>query len=223
MNHTIYVISHTPERFPPIARSMAPQRVNYFDGTGYESFSKLINSCVASCPTEIVIIASHKVMPTNQDVLKMLELIEKGFAFVSLCNFRFFGFKKELFRQIGPFDERYMYGGFEDYDFTVRLIEADLAAYITTEVPCVTEPSSWGDYKYGMTIWANKWLHTWTEGVSYPTVLTRAWAEEKYNYDFGQKQNIKFLSSKYHSYIGPNPHVAPFYYMKIENSLQNKE
>lgn len=219
MSHTIYVISHVPERFPPIARSMAPQRVNYFDGTGYESFSKLVNSCVAACPTETVIIASHKVMPTNKDVSKMLCLIEMGFAFVGLCNFRFFGFKKELIRQMGPFDERYKHGGFEDYDFTVRLIEADLAAYITTEVTSVTEPSSWGDYKYGMSVWATKWHHTWTKGISHPTVLTRTLPEEKYDYNFGPSTNVKFLSSKEHSYIWPNPHVTPIYNMKIESGV----
>ncbi len=215
MNHSIYVISHIPERFPTIARSMYPQRVNYFDGSGFESFSKLINSCVAACPTEIVIIASYKVLPTNQDVLKLLDLINQGYAFVGLCNFRFFGFKKELFRRIGPLDERYLGGGFEDYDFCVRLAEANLAAYFTTEVVCNHAPSSWGDYSYGNKIWATKWRHTWQEGNRIPIELTRTWPEEKYNYDFGPSVPTEFIMPKDRSYLWPDLHVQPFFKMKI--------
>jgi len=219
MSYSIYVISNVPEKFPPIFHSLKPERVNFFDGSNFESFSKLVNTCVHSCPTETIIISSHKVMPKAEHVAKVLYLLEYGFAFVSLCNFRFFAFKKELFRRMGPFDERYVGGGFEDYDFCVRLVEADLASYITTEVPCNHAPSSWGDYSYGMKVWSTKWKHTWQEGNPIPLSLERKWPEEQYNYDWGASTSIKYLSSKTHSYIWPDPHVEPFFkIIKIRQS-----
>ena len=112
MNHSSFVISNRPHLFDPIQRSIAPEPVRYFDGTGYPSFSKLVNSCVASADTETVILMSDKVMPGNADVTRLLELLAQGYATVAFYRLAFFGFKKQLLRNIGMFDERFVGGGF---------------------------------------------------------------------------------------------------------------
>jgi hypothetical protein len=50
---------------------LSPTKIEYFDGTGYTSFSKLVNACVEQSPTETVIIMSDKVLPTDADVKKI--------------------------------------------------------------------------------------------------------------------------------------------------------
>jgi hypothetical protein len=214
MSYTVYVVSNKPEKFPPIVNSLKPIRTNYFDGSGFESFSKLINCCVTSCPTETVIIASDKVLPNAGHVQKTLDLLDKGYAFVGLFAFAFFGMKKELFRQVGFLDERYVGGGFEDYDFYVRLAESNLAAYVTTEVPYYSGGSSW-DYTNSYKFWGKKWYHTWEPENPIPKSLTRTLPEEKYNYDLGPNIPVTFLSSKEHTYTWENPHVSPFFKIGI--------
>ena len=83
-DYTCYVISNKPHLFPAIEKSMDPIQVQYFDGTGYTSFSKLVNACVEAAPTETVIIMSDKVLPTESDVTKTLVLIEQGYGLVGL-------------------------------------------------------------------------------------------------------------------------------------------
>ena len=193
MNYTLFLISNKPQYYKPIQDSLLPEKLYYFDGTGVESFSKLVNSCVASSPTETVILMSDKVLPTQEHVKKALQLLEDGYAFVGLYSFAFFAFKKELFRKIGMMDERYVGGGFEDYDFFVRLSEANLAVYNTQEVPYTLSASSWNydkSYKY----WTTKWRHYWTEGNPLPRLERTMW-EEQYNYELGPSKPIQFLSS----------------------------
>lgn len=214
-NYSIYVVTHIHEKFSAVAQSLEPENAELFDGRGYPSFSKLINTCVAKCSTETIIIASHKVLPKAEHIQKILTLLEKGYAFVGLNNFRFFGFKKELFRRIGPLDERYLGGGFEDYDFFVRLAEADLAVYVTQEVYCNHGPSSWGDYSTAIKNWQAKWKHFWEPNNPAPACVKRMFPEEKYDYDFGPSVPTNYLSSKEHTYLWRDPHVWVFFKMKI--------
>lgn len=214
MTYNVYVISNKPEKFPPIVEKLKPVRTNYFDGSDYPSFAKLVNSCVAACPTEIVIMASDKVLPVAEHVYKTVELLEKGYGFVGLFAFGFFGLKKELFRRIGFLDERYVGGGFEDYDFYVRLAESDIAAYVTQEVEYHPSKSSW-DYTRSYQFWSYKWIHTWEPNNPIPVSLERSMPEEKYNYDLGPSLSTEFLSSKQHTYTWDNPHVSPFFKIKI--------
>jgi len=65
--------------------------------------------------------------PIDENIQKTVKLIEEGYAFVGMYRFGFFGFKKELFRKIGPMDERYVGGCWEDDDFYIRLREANLS------------------------------------------------------------------------------------------------
>ena len=106
--YSIYLISNKPYVFNEIQAGLAPETLNFFDGSKIKNFSHLVNSCVSSSPTETVILMSDKVRPTPDHIHKTLELLDKGYAFVGLRLFRFFGFKKELLRRIGFFDERFI-------------------------------------------------------------------------------------------------------------------
>jgi len=157
--HSCFVVSNKPHLFPLIEKAMAPETVSLFNGEGFDSFSKLVNSCVAAAPTEIVIVMSDKVRPTQYHVRKIVALVEQGYGLVGLYRFGLFGFKKQLMRQIGMFDERYVGGGYEDDDMYIRLKEANIAMYITEEVAYEKSVSSW-NYARARPHFVDKWLDT---------------------------------------------------------------
>ena len=199
MRYTNYVISNKPHLFSTIEKSLAPEKVNYFDGTGYPSFSKLVNECTAKADTEIVIIMSDKVLPTAADVQKTISLINQGYGLVGLYRFGFFGFKKELMRQIGMMDERFVGGGYEDDDFYIRLHEANIAMYITEEVTYSKSKSSW-NYDRSRIHFLQKWIDTDNpqynpEAKASSKFIKRKLPEELYHYDLGPSINTKFLTS----------------------------
>ena len=199
-NYTCYLITNKLEKVPAIEASLLPDTLTVFNGSGYPSFSKLVNSCVACCPTEIVIIFSDKIMPKSDDIEKLIKLLEDGHAFVGLYRFGFFGFKKELFRQIGMMDERYLGGWHEDDDMYLRLGEAGLSAYITEEARYARGPSGWA---HGAAIahYHKKW-NVINPGVTTINELTRTLNEEKYEYDLGPSVPAIFLTAE-HNYISP--------------------
>ena len=224
-DYSCWLISNRVELLPVIQQNLLPEKLNFFDGTGIGSFSRLVNQCVVQSPTECVIMMSHKVRPIQQDVQKTLELLERGYAFVGLRLFRFFGFRKELFRQIGCFDERFIGGGFEDYDLIVRMIEHNLAFYTEETVPWIDEPSSWtinGHYP-GYDHWCKKWQHHWNPPSHIPTKLERTVSEERYQHyvdKLGPSTGWKFLTGRENSYNTNYPHVSAFYNMQIVSSAQ---
>ena len=208
--YSLYVISNKPEKFDAIVRSLTPLRVSYFDGTGYKSFSHLVNSCVTQCPTETVIIMSDKVLPTADHVNKTLYLLKNGYAFVALYRFAFFGFKKELMRRIGMIDENHVGGGYEDDDFYIRLIENNLSMYVTHDVPYTSAPSGWNadrarEYHF------SKWQF---DKLTYE--LKRNKAEPKLNYDLGPSIPTTFLPGREFSYT-PLPQVSQYFYLNIKS------
>jgi hypothetical protein len=212
MYYSLYVISNRQHLFNDIVRSLSPERVTYFSGSGYKSFSQLINTCVATCPTETVILMSDKVLPNQSHVIKTLNLLEKGFAFVGLYRFAFFGFKKELMRQIGMMDENYIGGGYEDEDFYIRLLEHNMSMYITHEVPYTAAPSSWNAYN-NKNYHGDKWRfdpHTMT--------LYRKLKEPILRYDLGKSLGTKFLSCDEHSYISV-PQVHQYLNLKVKSEV----
>jgi len=99
----------------------------------YPSFSQMINHSVTTSPTEVVIWMNDRITPKPEDILHMVDLLENGFAAVSKYSAAFFGSTKELYRQIGWWDERFYGGGYEDDDFVIRLRLADLAYYESQE------------------------------------------------------------------------------------------
>lgn len=143
MEFTILIPSCRPELAKEVELSLSPLPVTHWDGTGYPSFSKLINDCIVHCPTEWVVICSDKVRPGPGHIDRMMALLDQGYAFVGLYSFACFAFPKELVRRIGYFDERFVGGECEDSDYMVRMREADLAYYLSKEVPYLPMASSW--------------------------------------------------------------------------------
>lgn len=218
-NYTCYLITNKLNKIPAIETSILPDTLTVFDGTGYPSFSKLVNSCVAASPTEIVVIFSDKMMPTSRNIQKLVKLVEDGHAFVGMYRFGFFGFKKELFRQIGMMDERYLGGWHEDDDMYLRLGEAGLSAYITEEVEYARGPSGWA---HGAAIahYRKKWNLT-NPGITHANELMRTVSEETYNYDLGPSIPANFLSSEC-SYITPGGATNLYYSRETTKHLRKK-
>jgi hypothetical protein len=208
--YTCYLITNKLEKVPPIESSIAPETLEVFDGTGYPSFSKLVNSCVVACPTEIVVIFSDKMMPTAENIQKLVTLVEQGYAFVGLYRFGFFGFKKELFRQIGTMDERYLGGWHEDDDMYLRLGEAGLGVYITQEVEYNKGPSGWA---HGAAIehYRKKW-NLINPGVTRADDLVQTISEETHHYNLGPSIPTIFLPAE-HSHITPGA-ASNLYYSR---------
>jgi len=196
MKYSMYVISNKPHLFPAIQKSLEPEKVNYFDGTGYGSFSRLVNSCVEKSASEITIIMSDKVLPTKEHVDKTLELINQGYGIVGLYRFAFFGFKKELFRTVGPLDERFAGGGYEDDDFYIRLKEANISMYMSEEIPYTVKESSW-NYSLSKPHFINKWIPEFDPNVKlHHNKIKRLLPEDLHSYNFGDKKPTKFLEWK---------------------------
>ena len=155
--------------------------VKVFKGDNYPSYAKLINDCILSAEEEIVIILNHKIRATAIDIWKMVDLLHRGYGLVCLRNFYFYGFKKDLIRKVGFFDERYIGGGCEDSDFINRLIENNIGWYDSTETPVVQLKSTWNSIK-ALEFHYQKW-----------DVLTRLKQDEIYNYNIGEYKETKFL------------------------------
>jgi len=208
-DYTIYHITHKEflHKHSMKCALLSNESVHLFDGTNYSSFAKTINSCVANCPTEIVIIFSHKVYPFPDEIEKILHYIDSGYAFVALYRFAFFGFKKEVFRRIGFLDERFEPGGYEDLDLIIRMKEANFGVYISEESIYGSEKSGWrNNEKPGIHVPLEHFCRKW--GISFYEFKKqindseripkerRRLSEEQYDYNLGPTTDIEFVSWK---------------------------
>jgi hypothetical protein len=187
IDYEIIIPSHRPllSREAQLCFKYFNNRV--FDGTGYPSFSKLINDCIVSSNYEKIIICNDKARPTVSAVGKILSMLDEGWGIVALYRFGFFGFKKDLVRKIGFFDERYIGGGYEDMDIVLRLKEADISHYEKEEIDYVYIPTSWNYVISNLA--ANHYYTKWSvEG----NTCTRRLPEEDCGYDIGPFNNSDF-------------------------------
>jgi hypothetical protein len=201
---TIYIPSNKPDwdgydkpSARRVAESLHPLPTVWLNGIGAPSFAKLINTCAQHCPTEIVIICNDKSRPKPSDVERMLALIADGFGIVGLYRFGFFGFRKEVFRRIGPFDERYIKGGFEDDDMHRKSAEANIAIYEREEIEYWENWKSRWDSTRAQIHFQNKWREISQVLNHYRNngrlLNPRMLPEERYDYDFGPAQpDVKF-------------------------------
>lgn len=221
-DYSIFLVSNKPDRYSKIQESLLPELLYYHDGSNARSFSHLVNSCIASSLTETVIIASDKVYPTSENVDKIIQLLDLGYGLVGLYRFAFFGLKKELFRKIGMFDERFIGGGFEDNDIVNRLILSNIAFYFTEEVRYMQEPSSW-NYDRSGPHYLEKWRHHWDRGpLPDVPLFEKTLIEEKYEYDLGKSVPIKFLPCRDFSYVDGDSStrmIIPFMKTEIITSV----
>ena len=209
-NYSIWLISQNAHDLNFATSKLQHNNVNWFNGENYPSFSKLVNDCVHTSPTEITIILCNKVAPTDANIQLVIDKLNQGFAFVGLFDFRFFGIKKQLFRQIGPLDENFP-GGFEDDDFIIRLIANNLACYITMEAHHVWGPSTWApDGRYpGIDYFYQKYMF-WPSREQ-PQELYQRLRDSYSERDWGPPQPCDFLSCKEHSYVQTG--LAKYWYL----------
>jgi hypothetical protein len=157
------------------------------NGSNYPSFSRLVNHSILLTRTESVIICSDRCKPTREEVYKTMDLIDKGYGFVGLWRFGFFGFKKQLIQRVGFLDENFVGGGYEDSDFMRRLKEADIAYYESEE----------GEYRGGASRWktasAAYFYSKWSEDED---SVTRLLPDPVYDYDIGEWPKSSFLKWK---------------------------
>ena len=166
-------------------RSMSPIKSRIFDGSNFESFSKLINSCVVSSDKEIIVICNDKARPKEQDVYRLLDLVNKGYGVSGLYRFGFFAFKKDLMRLIGFMDERYVGGEYENCDFLRRLKEKDIGYYEDESIEYAQLPSRWVRTK-ALQHFKAKWDEI-------PGSTRRMLPEESYAYNIGPFRGSSFL------------------------------
>lgn len=181
-----------------VVKALHPLQTHILIGDKYPSFSKLVNDAIVLCPTEIVIFCSHRVRPTPQNIQLLLERIDAGYGLATLYRLGCFGFKKELIRRIGFFDERYLRGGYEDNDFYIRLQEANIAYYEDESIEYHPGPSTWThpeqepDKHKSYLFHMEKWncnpkssfikrklpnIHYYDIGISDPNVTFKPWKD----------------------------------------------
>lgn len=199
MEYSIYLISNKPQYYPVIEQRLLPDfNLQYFDGSNVNSFSHLVNSCVAAAPAETVILMSDKVLPTKDNIKKTLELLDQGYGLVALYRFAFFGLRKELFRRIGCFDERFSSGGYEDDDYFIRLKEGNIGIYVTQEVQYEKRKSSW-NYSINKKHFKSKWFRNKEPNLNRKQLFLnvdyfgRNIEEESYGYNLGEATNEVYL------------------------------
>lgn len=100
----------------------------------YISFSQIINEAVVETHSEFMIFFNPRTTPTREGINRIIDDLCNGFAWSSVCAYGFFGTTKELFREIGLMDERFIGGNYEDNDFTLRMKQANLAINFRFEI-----------------------------------------------------------------------------------------
>jgi len=95
-------------------------RADKFSGS-YSNFSQLVNEAVVETSSEFMVFINPKTNISREDVNRLIDDLCNGFAWSSICSFGFWATTKELFRQIGLMDERFIGSEWEDNDFAIRM------------------------------------------------------------------------------------------------------
>jgi len=171
----------------PVIESLKPLKTIVMIGNNAPSFSKVVNDAILKCPTDIFIFCSHRVRPTKKDIQTLLNRIDEGHGLVTLYRLACFGFKKELIKRIGFFDERYLIGGWEDDDFNIRLKEADISYYEDESIKYIKGESLWKHQddkpKQSQIHYKKKWIRDNLLGCICRTM------GETTNYNIGKSDN----------------------------------
>ncbi len=180
-NCSIIIITHDPTIVSDIIDDLSPLPVSIFNGAGFPSFSKVVNSAIASAENDNVILINYKARPAKEHIYKILDLLDKGYGYVGLYRFGFFGINKNLIKKIGFFDERYVGGEYEDCDFVRRLLQHDIAYYESEDIVYLHKPSLWNNSK-AVNFFNKKWTHDYPNKKIYKNL-----PEEEYNYELNIK------------------------------------
>ena len=148
-NIRVVIGCKSPDLAIPVRESLGEIPLTIYDGSNITSFSKMINEIVAICrDSDILIFCSHRVRPVPSDIHYLVSRIKEGYGLVMLRKMACFGFRLELFKRIGFFDERYVPGGYEDDDFYIRMKEANISIYDEDRVKYIKGASLWSQPLY---------------------------------------------------------------------------
>ena len=216
-NVSIVIITYDTSLAKPVQEGLYPLPSKIFHAPGYPSFSKVCNDAIVSAENEIVIICSHKVRPRPIDIMRTIDLINEGYGLVALFSFACFGFRKELIRRVGFFDERFIGGGYEDCDTVRRVTEAGISIYEERSIEYITTPSSWDQSKtrtHFLAKWQEEWSEAWQVNPHCGTIH-RKLPEEIYPYDIGPSDTSITFKARTSS-ISHEPGCQIFYrYIKF--------
>jgi hypothetical protein len=191
----IFCPSHMPEKQQRVIDHF--DKIGFeckkFDGTGYNSWSKLQNDCIKECKADVYIYVSHKNILFKNDLIKMISMIKSGFGIVGLFDITAYAAPMNLFRKVGFFDERYFQGGFDEYDMFYRCCQNNIAIYLNRESYYSGEKSTW--VNQGILHYKKKWIEAQDDNI-----LEKLLDEEYYGYDIGKLTPHSFLPWK-HSFV----------------------
>lgn len=97
--------------------------------SNYLSFSQMVNDGIDDTDSEFMIFCNPKTILKSKDIEFIINKLSNGYCFASKVSFGLFGLSKELIRNIGMLDERFIGGGWEDNDFAIRLLDFGKAVW----------------------------------------------------------------------------------------------
>lgn len=180
----IYVPSCRHNYYYDIVKCLPSFNVELFDGTNYQSCSKLMNDVIMKCPTEVVFVIHDKTRPTAEEVYQALDYVIEGHGMAWLWPFAFGAFKKDAIRQVGFYDERFADGHYEDCDLIRRFREQNVSLVMLHKAARVSVNTLWPSIK-SEAFYKTKW-----DG---PGEWTRIGPDEEAKYDLGPSTGSKFL------------------------------
>lgn len=87
----------------------------------YQTFSQMINEAIDDTESEFMIFINPKTIACPDDIDFIIDKLCNGYCFASLFGFAFFGITKELVRNIGMLDEKFLGSEYEDDDYLIRM------------------------------------------------------------------------------------------------------
>jgi len=96
----------------------------------FNSFSQLVNYSVNETSNEFMIFINPKTIVNTEDIDQIIKKLHCGYCLVGTVGLGLFGCTKQLFREVGLFDERFIGGEYEDNDFALRLKLLNKAVYV---------------------------------------------------------------------------------------------
>ena len=96
----------------------------------YHTYSQAVNEAAMLTNSEYMIFINPKSNVTCDLINEIIIKLKEGYGLAAVSSFGFWGCCKELFREIGLLDERFLGGEHEDTDFIFRLKISNIAIYV---------------------------------------------------------------------------------------------
>jgi len=209
---TLWVLAQSAMPAAQIREIAAPWPVGWIDGANAPSFSWLVNQAIAQTSGEVVLVTSDRCRPTAADCQRMLDLLAEGYGFVGLWRFACFAIAMDLLRRIGPMDERFPGGGYEDADFLLRCCEADIAIFETEAVAYLGGGQSrWASLAEGS---MRHFRAKWAANMGTGTIVRQLPEDASWNYGLDRetvfkrwKDSVLLQPSEWTRFVRPTSEV----------------